>query len=412
MRAALHLAGNVAPVLTGLVTAPLTARALGPEARGELAVILLLAVLVGLVGAFGLGPMARQAVSEDLGQAHGWSDRGRRVTLFSASIAALVGVAIGITLGLSWWETLVSVAFLALAGTSASKSIDANILIVAGRTKQFGLANLIAAGTIGIGIVLAFALGWLSLTIVIALNAVALVVQMSYVAIQRRLLLARLEASQWKQESLKVLLPRAWRAWRSQLVEATLLRSDSLFFISQASVTVVGLYAVVALIPQMCYQVFQTLIQHSYATSPRIRIRQRTTLLWQFCLLCGLPLAVLGGSAGFLLIPVLFGPAFIPSLELLVPACAMAVCLAGLAPVVQHFAISPTGDSWFPIVCLVIAGAAWFVGINIGSAWGVLTMAAGFVVVSGAYIYLLSGARMFCISPSAFARLFGRSLDG
>lgn len=411
MRAVLHLAGNVAPVLTGLVTAPLTARALGPETRGELAVILLIAVLVGLVGAFGLGPMARQAVSEDIGQAHGWSERGRRVTLFSASIAALVGGGIGYALGLSWWETLASIALLALAGMSASKSIDANILIVAGRTKQFGLANLLAAGTIGIGIVVAFTLGWLTLTLVITLNAVALVVQMSYIAIQRCLLLARLEAGQWKQESLKALIPKAWRAWRSQLVEATLLRSDSLLLISQASVTVVGLYAVVALIPQMCYQVFQTLIQHSYATSPRARIRQRTTLLWQFCVLCSLPLAVLGGAAGFLLIPVIFGPAFIPSLELLVPACAMAICLAGLAPVLQHFAISPTGDSWFPVVCLIIAVAAWFVGNRLGSASGILSMAAGFVLASGAYVYLLSGARMFCISSSAFARLFGRSLE-
>lgn len=411
MRAVLHLAGNVAPVLTGLVTAPLTARALGPEPRGQLAVILLIAVLVGLAGAFGLGPMARQAVSEDIGQAHGWSERGRRVTLFSATIAALVGVTIGVTLDLSLWETIVSIALLALAGMSASKSIDGNILIVAGRTKQYGLANLVAAGTIGLGIVLAFVFGWLTLTIVIALNAIALVVQMSYVGIQCRLFLARIEAGQLEQESFKTLVPRAWRAWRSQLVEATLLRSDSLLFISQASVTVVGLYAVVALIPQVCYQVFQTLIQHSYATSPAVRIRQRTMLLWQFCILLSLPLAVLGGVAGFIVIPVLFGPAFIPSLELLFPACAMAICLAGLAPVMQHFAISPTRDSWFPIVCLGVAVAAWFLGIKLGSAWGVVSLAAGFVLVSGAYVYLLGGARIFCFSPSAFARLFGR-LDG
>ena len=412
MRAVVHLAGNIAPVLAGLVTAPLTARALGPESRGELAIVLLVSVLIGLVGAFGLGPLARQAVSEDIGLSHGWSRRGQRITVLSASVAALIGLVIGIALNLAWPETAATVSFLALAGMSASKSIDANILIVAGRTKHFGIANLAAAGVICAGIVAAFIVGWLSLWVVIGLNAAALIVQMLYIAVQRQRFLTKIVASELGKERFGLLAKRAWRAWRSQLVEAALLRSDSLLFITQASVTMVGYYAVVALIPQMSYQVFQTLIQHSYATSPRLRIRQRTTILWQFCTLVSMPLAGAGAAAGLILIPVLFGPEFIPSLELIVPACCMAVSVAGLAPVLQHFAISPTGDGWFPLVCLAIAAGGWAVGINLGAGSGVVAMSAGFVLSSGAYVYLLSGLEAFKVSFDKFSRLYGRGSNG
>lgn len=408
MRAIIHLAGNVAPVLAGLVTAPLTARALGPASRGELAIVLLVSVLIGLVGAFGMGPLARQAVSEDISQARGWSRRGQRITVLSSGVAAACGIIMGLALGLAWLETVATAIFFALAGMSASKSIDANILIVGGRTKHFGIANLTASGIICAGIVASFLLGWLNLSLVVALNAAALIVQMLYISVQRQRFLGLIAASELKKEPFRVLAKRAWRAWRSQLVEAALLRSDSLLFITQATVTVVGYYAVVALIPQMLYQVFLTLIQHSYASAPGLRIRQRTTVLWQFCTLVSLPLTVLGAGAAMLLVPLLFGPEFLPSLELLGPACCMAVCVAGLAPVLQHFAISPTGDAWFPLVCIAIATMGWVAGTNLGAAAGVIAMAAGFAAVSCAYVYLLSGMRAFSVSFGAFARLYGR----
>src|SRR6185437_12942724 len=127
MRALLHLAGNIAPLIAGLVTAPLTARALGPEARGELAIVMLSSIFVGLVGAFGLGLLARQAVAADLGQAHGWSRRGRQLMLYSVVAAVVIGVGLGQILNLDLPERMATAVFLALAGMSASKSIDANI---------------------------------------------------------------------------------------------------------------------------------------------------------------------------------------------------------------------------------------------------------------------------------------------
>lgn len=408
MRSLLHLGGNLAPVLAGLVTAPLTARALGPEPRGELAIVMVVSVLIGLVGAFGLGPLARQAVSEDLGQSHGWSRRGQRITLLSSSVAVAVGATVAIALSFGWLETAATLVYFALAGMSASKSIDANLLIVAGRTEHFGIANLSAAAIICAGITSAFVAGLLSLWIVIALNGAALVLQMTYIALQRKRFLAATKASMFKHESLRLLVRRAWRAWRAQLVDAALLRSDTALFITQASVTAVGYYAVVALLPQMLNQVFLTLIQHSYATSPQLNIRRRTTLLWQFCTLISVPLAVAGGGAAVVLIPVLFGSDFLPSVRLIGPACCMAICLGGLAPVLQHFAISPTGDQWFPVVCCVVAAAGWTLGTSYGPGWGVMVMSLGFVLVSTVYVYLISGRRAFRFSISSFNELYSR----
>lgn len=411
MRALLHLGGNLAPALAGLVTAPLTARALGPELRGELAIVMVGSVLIGLVGAFGLGPLARQAVSEDIGQSHGWSRRGQRITLWCAGVAAAVGASVSGALGFAALETAATVSYFALAGMSASKSIDANLLIVAGRTKHFGIANLAAAAAICTGITCAFFSGVLTLWAVIALNAAALVMQMLYIVVQRKRFLNSTEPSQFIKERFRSLGKRAWHAWRSQLIEAVLLRSDTAIFITQASVAAVGYYAVVALIPQMMYQVFLTLIQHSYATSPRLSIRKRTTMLWQFCVLISFPLSVAAGGAALVLIPVLFGQEFIPSLQLILPACCIALSLAGLAPVLQHFAISPTNDRWFPVACGLVAAGGWIVGGSYGSASGVIALSAGFAAVSGVYVYLIGGLRAFKITPASFSILYGKQ-DG
>lgn len=408
MRALLHLGGNLAPALAGLVTAPLTARALGPELRGELAIVMVAAVLIGLVGAFGLGPLARQAVSEDIGQSHGWSRRGQRITLWCGGMAAAVGASVAGALGFAWLETVATVTYFALAGMSASKSIDANLLIVAGRTKHFGIANLAAAAAICTGITSAFLLGLLTLWVVIALNAAALLTQMLYIVIQRKRFLNSTKPSQFIEERFRSLWKRSWHAWRSQLVEAVLLRSDTGIFITQASVAAVGYYAVVALIPQMMYQVFLTLIQHSYATSPRLNIRKRTTMLWQLCVMISVPLSVGAGGVALVLIPVLFGQEFLPSLQLISPACFMALSLSGLAPVLQHFAISPTNDRWFPVACVVVVAGGWIIGGNHGSAAGVVALSAGFALVSGAYVYLISGLRAFKITPASFSILFGK----
>ncbi|WP_156133804.1 hypothetical protein [Pseudarthrobacter phenanthrenivorans] len=365
-------------------------------------------MFIGLVGAFGLGPLARQAVSEDIGQAAGWSRRGQRITLASASGAAAVGFCTATLLGLAVEETIAAIAFFGIAGMSASKSIDANILIVAGRTKQFGTANLAAACTICGGIILAYGLGLLTLQFVISINAASLVMQMLYISYHRRKFVRGLVATELRKDTRRILIAKVWRAWKSQLIEAALLRSDSALFIAQGTVALVGYYAVVALVPQVSYQVYQTLIQHSYAKWPALRLRRRTTLLWQLCMLLSLPIAALGAVGGTLLIPVVFGPAFEPAVSLLGPACAMVVCLAGLAPVLQHFAVSPTGDAWFPVAAFGLVVIAWFAGNNFGPAISVLLLAVGFLITGGGYVYLLSGNRMFRVSSSDLMRLFGR----
>ena len=408
MRALLHLLGNISPLIAGLVTAPLTARALGPEARGELAILMLCSVFIGLVGAFGLGLLARQAVAEDMSQAHGWSRRGRQLMMYSVMGAVVIGVGLGQVLSQDVPERFATVVFFALAGMSASKSIDANILIVAGLTKQFGMANLAASGLVCLGIVVAFLAGILQLWLVLAFNAGSLLVQMALIVLPRRRLLKGISEGEFKAERLKPLLGRAVRAWRSQVVEASLLRVDSLVFITQSSVQVVGYYSVVVLIPQTAYQTFLTIIQYSYATAPKEKIRERTRLTWQICLAGSLPLVVIGAIGAQILVPVLFGEAFSPSLELLLPACAMTVGLAAMAPVLQHFAVSPTGDNWFPWTMGLLIAVCWWVGTQTTASFAVTFMGTVFVVVGSVYVYWLAGPKILRFSLVSWVALFRR----
>lgn len=407
MRAVVHLAGNVAPVFAGLVTAPLTARSLGPAARGELAIVLLISVFVGLVGALGLGLLARHDVAANPGTMHAWSKRGRRISGFSVTAALVVGVGLGFGLGLRAEELIATAVLFTLAGMSASKSVDANILIVSGYTKQFGTANLAASATICLGIVGAFVAGVLTLWLVIGLNAASLVVQMILIVVPRAELLKRTQPERLAHERFGSLVRRAWGAWRAQVAEALVIRADSILIMAQASVQVVGLYAVTALIPQIAYQVFQTMIQHSYATAPLVRIRERTRILWQVCLAVSLPLSAAGGLAAFILVPILFGPSFIASLEWLIPACMVAIGLAGLAPILQHFAVSGR-DSWFPIALLLGAAASGLCGVVVNTATGLVILAVMFLVTGGVYVYLVAGPRMFCVSWISIRHLFWR----
>lgn len=407
MKAVIHLAGNIAPVLAGLVTSPLTARSLGPSARGELAILLLVASIVGLVGAMGLGLLARRAVAEDLGQAHGWSRRGRRITLFAMAFSIVAGVFIARFLGLAVNEAWAAAALFAFAGMSASRSIDGNILIVAGRIKQYGTANLAASASVSLGIVVFFSLGLLNLWIVIALNAASLVIQMLCISIPMRRLLGSTVESSFVPEPFGRLISRAWRAWRSQILEASVIRADTLLFAAQTNVQTVGLYAVVSLIPQMTYQVVQTLIQASYAASPSLRFRVRVRVLWQVTVVVGVLLAVLGSIAAIPLIPLLFGHAFEPAVGLLLPAALVTIGLAALAPALHHYATSTTQDSWFPLTLLFIASACWLAGDLLTPSWGVALAGALFLALSATYMYLLAGWKAFVIRRGDWLRLYG-----
>ncbi|MGO4651539.1 hypothetical protein AB4068_07570 [Arthrobacter sp. 2RAF22] len=370
--------------------------------------MMLSSIFVGLVGAFGLGLLARQAVAADLGQAHGWSRRGRQLMLYSVVAAVVIGVGLGQILNLDLPERMATAVFLALAGMSASKSIDANILIVAGLTKNFGIANLAASGAVCFGIVIAYFSGTLQLWLVLAFNAGSLLVQMTLIVLPRRRLLKGIDEGVFKPERLRSLLHRAWRAWRSQVVEASLLRVDSMMFITQATVQTVGYYSVVALIPQTAYQTFQTIIQYSYATAPKTGIRQRTWLTWQICMLASVPIVTAGALGAVVLVPLLFGPAFGPSLDLLLPACSVTIGLAALAPVLQHFAVSPTGDSWFPCTMIVLIATCWWLGKQTNPSLAVTVMGGVFVLVGGLYVYWLVGPRILRFSIGSWAILFGR----
>lgn len=352
-----------------------------------------------------MGLLARQEVAVHPGAMHKWSRLGKKISASSIAAALIIGVAVSMGLGLRAEELLATTILFTLAGMSASKSIDANILIVSGKTKQFGMANLAASATICIGIVIAFLSGVLSLWMVIALNALSLIAQMILIVVPSSKLLKNTPATVSRPEGIPALVRRAGRAWRSQIVEALAVRGDSILLMTQAGVHIVGLYAVVALIPQIAYQVFQTVIQHSYAAAPLLRLRERTRLLWQVCVLLSVPLVIMAALMALVFVPTLFGPSFVESLDWLMPACLVTIGLASLAPVLQHFAISDR-DSWFPFALIGCGGIAALCGVAVGSAFGLLILAIMFFTTGGLYVYFVAGPRLFSVSWRSIAKLF------
>ena len=119
----IHLAGNLFPVVSGLLTAPLTARSLGVDARGQLTIILLVSTAITVVGNFGLSWVARADVARDPSLARAWNRLGVRAAFLMLPFALVIGVVLSKALSLSAMESVVVLALFGLSSLSASRGV-------------------------------------------------------------------------------------------------------------------------------------------------------------------------------------------------------------------------------------------------------------------------------------------------
>lgn len=377
-----HLAGNVAPLLSGLITAPLTARALGPEGRGEVAIIVVVATVLMTVAACGIPWLARSELAKDPMSLSFWRRQGRVVGLALLPIALVCAFLLIGAVRLTPLESISVYVLFVLSVLAAARGIEANALITMGKPGQFGLANLIGALVTLASITIAFVLGTLSVATVLWTSVASMGTQvvLSVFLVHRsmrghRELLAQRERELRADPAYRgrVLLARGSRAWGSQAGEAAVTRGDTISLSLIASASQVGYYSIVALIPQAAYAVYTTIVQASYSRDRGHELDQFRHV-FQTCVAVSVAGVLVGGPAAWLLIPLVFGHDFTTSREYLPAGLVMTLALATIAPVIQR--LSAGRKPLLPLVGILIAGAGG-------------TVAASFVVAPSLVIVVL-----------------------
>lgn len=345
MHRALHVAGNLAPLVAGLVTAPLTARALGPTGRGEVAIIVVVSTILMTVAALGLPWLARSDLAADPLSLSFWRRQARIVGLALIPVAIVAAVVLSASLGLEVPETAALCALLIMSVLAAARGIEANALITMGKPGRFGIANLAGACLSLIAIVVAFVQSSLSVAVVLWASVASMVLQvtLTVVLVSRatRLIREQLHERERQLRELpefrgRALMSRASRAWGAQLGEAAAIRGDVLSISTLAPTSQVGLYSVVALLPQAAYAVYTTIVQASYARGGATSEGDRFRNVLQTSLGAAVAIAVVAGPIAWWALPIVFGPEFTASREYLPAAIGMTIALGATAPVIQR----------------------------------------------------------------------------
>jgi O-antigen/teichoic acid export membrane protein len=394
---ATHYAGNILPMVTGLATAPLTARALGPEGRGEMAVIGTVASFLVLVGSMGFGWAARDAVATDPDSVLFWRRLSTWFALLGLPLSLGVGVAVSWSFGLATAQGAAVLLFYAAAAVATRRAVDAGVLVSLGTPHLASVANIIYAVGVMLSVVFLYLADRLDLTTVIMANMLGFLIQSvalsilvgRYVRAHRVALDVRLTEMRTDPDYRPIsVFRRGWGFFRAQLVDGLATRADILLATMGGKATV-GLYSVTFLLPQVAYTCFVTVVQTSFSRHPRMDPEDRLALVYRASTLLGCLLALAGCTVAYPAIPWVFGQEFAGARGFLIPAACMTLGLAGLSAVLQHIGRSPSAF-WLAIV-VATPMAVGLVVTTWSAAASISALGLGFAVASAAYVCAKSG---------------------
>ena len=412
--ALVHTAGNLAPLVTGLVTAPLTARALGPDGRGEVVIIVLLSSAVITIGSLGLGWVAREEIARDRLSLGYWRRLARIASLIAILPTLAAAATIALVLQLGPAEVAGTFALLLLAAFAASRSVDGNIMVSTGKIGTLGAANLSYAIFVVVGTVCLFAIGELSVATALFVNAGGLAVQMTLLSIgiahasrhtRSEIRSRQLELAESR--SPREVIGMASRAWRAQLLDTAATRADSILVAIGAGAGGVGIYSIAGLIPQIAYALAATLTQRSFAVTPTLSAAARLRTLQQASVVVSLLFVAVSVPAAFFLIPTVFGDAFIESRGWLVPASSVAVGLSALAPLLVFQARDRSCRGIVVVAHVLTPMAVSLALLPASPALSILALGLGFFAsgLIGTFVAVGRGSLMF--DSQSFLKIVG-----
>ena len=368
----LHVGGNVVPMVSGIVTAPLTARAVGVQGRGQLAVIVLVGSLAMVAGSLGMGWYARDVIATGKLTLRDLLSSTLLADCLLVLPALVLTWGLGRALNLAGTTLIIAGAYLVVAGCSASRTALSATVVGAGWLRLYGLGSLFQTSLTVALIILLFIVGQLSVSSTLVVLVVGILAQMIW----------NLVALLWHDVGRRTLstrsggrpsILRAASILSSQIADVAIARSDLILVSLAATSSGIGFYSVVALIPQVGYQVANTLMQQSFASLTPEKGTSRLPLTWGAVQIWALTYALLSFPVAWFTIPIVFGDSFAPSRAFLGAACVFAFGASLLVPVIQNRAV--TGSTWSLQIkvatafCVMAASSRW---LGLPPRWGLL----------------------------------------
>ena len=365
-----HVLGSLVPILLSLITAPITARSLGPENRGSLVQVLALGLIVSAIGNFGL-PWAARPILESNGLAPAALKRQSIIFGLRFLPLALVGsLLVFFNMFKSTHEFLLAVAYLAVMSFSAYTGVCANHLLVSRKTASLGLVTL-ASSLLGFTqIIFYFFINELTLTTVLLTNCVIQLVNTLFLALlSKRLNTGSLNNHVFRDTKARLTTTARSRShpWMASCIDVVFSRFDVLFISVVASTYFLGLYSIPGILVGVCYSVFSTTSAAGFSSSgigsSATKLRVSVQLNMVFAL-------VVFASAGLLfpiaLVP-FFGSAFSESITLLPIAFGFSLFLCVSVPFIQHLLIRRSSirpQLGTVMLCSTLAGIAFWLSDN------------------------------------------------
>lgn len=365
-----HVLGSLVPILLSLITAPVTARSLGPENRGSLVQVLALGLIVSAIGNFGL-PWAARPILESNGLAPAYLKRQSIILGLRFLPFALVGsLLVFFNKFYFTHEFWLAVAYLSLMSFSAYTGVCANHLLVSRKTASLGLVTL-ASSSLGFTLIIFyFLINELTLTTVLLTNCVVQLVNTLFlVFLSKHLDTGSLNNQAFREIKARLTTTSGSRryAWLASCIDMVFSRFDVLFISVVASTYFLGLYSIPGILVGVCYSVFSTTSAAGFSSSgfgnSATKLRVSVQLNMVFVLVVFASAALLFPIA---LVP-LFGSAFSESITLLPIAFGFSLFLCVAVPFIQYLLIRRSSISPLlgaVILCSTLAGAAFWLTDN------------------------------------------------
>ncbi|MGX1693923.1 lipopolysaccharide biosynthesis protein [Microbacterium keratanolyticum] len=307
----LVVGSRIAAVLLTLLSAPLLARALGPDGRGltaaAIAAITLLPVLIGM----GLPFVVRRDAAQPSGAA-ATVRTARLVALWTIPLAALFGMGLAALIaGLDDAARLALVIACGAAPLSVLWICDANVLLAERRLGAYSAINLFPTGVFVVSILFGWFAGMLQVWFVIGANLFSSVATLILSSLLVRTPL------RGKRSKVGRVVREGGTYAGAQIAEAASFRLDQVLAVSIIGATQAGFYSVaatIAMIPFVLGQAIGTTIFRQLATEEHVVKRTEAiaeALRATFLLSLGATSAI--AALVPWLIPLVFGEAFAPA---------------------------------------------------------------------------------------------------
>ena len=405
----LLIVGRLGASALTLISAPIVARALGPEGRGETAAAIALFIIVPVVLGFGLPLEVRRQSATSDGRAV--IRAARKITIFSFPAALIIGVLAYLFLfdGFSSDGRVVAAVGVALAPLSTSWALDVSVLVAHRRYGGVLLIQLLQPAVYLFLILLFFSLDIAMVSTVLAASiagtSATFCVGLWLVRVPMR----------GQQVNMRDLLRRSFAFSGSAIAEAASNRADQIIALPLIGAYQAGLYSVAATVGSLPFAIGQAL-GASYFTpiaqatgARRAELQSEAVRAAIAASSMTIPLIAV---AAWPALPIIFGEEFAPAVPatmaaLLGSAALLTAYVASIALAAEGRGFRMTLGQLISLVCGV--SGLFILGPPLGAVGAALASTLGyFTLLTVLLLSLRLPARSLAPRPTEFMQVIQR----